>query len=603
MESKVKKRGRARPDSKPLRKLDESAKKKAKQEDEDLIEVDSDVEVVESEVEDEVKGDEEEKLEIQELEIEHEQEVADEEDDEEEEVKKKKKKSRAKKQASGFNSGMGWVDRAILIDPNMECPLVEEFFSPVVGEIVRESFGIQSLLPTQATVIPLLNRISHQDICVCAPTGSGKTLSYLLPLVERLKSRNVPRLRALIVLPTKDLSIQVFGVLEPFVAKLGLCAELCTGQTSFLDEQQRLKSKPVDILISTPGRLVDHIASSGLDLTQVEFLIIDEADQLLAGTYQDWVTKVLDAIFSGGRKSSMFANAFDSSVSSVQDDNDEEVDFASAELGRRLQKIRFQRSRNQRSFRSLLKTKYTTPLQKLLFSATLTTDPQKLANLGLINPVFVTASAEKPFSIPKGLKEYVSIVESQLKPLELYALLKTSLLKKQDCKVLVFTASVEGAHRLTKLLQILDPELKLAEFSRNLDLTMRKKLVDRFKRRSTDPDLSDNAIILDVIIASDAIARGVDFPGLDAVINYDCPAFTETYVHRAGRTSRAGREGECYTLLHSHQLGRFKSMLESKIEGSRLLELQVNSKAQKLIEQKKSAYEDALKILEHQILK
>ncbi|MCL7052305.1 hypothetical protein MKW94_011875 [Papaver nudicaule] len=151
----------------------------------------------------------------------------------------------------------------------------------------------------------------ERDLCINSPTGSGKTLSYALPIVQFLSTRNVRRLRALVVLPSRDLALQVKSVFESIAPAVGLSVGSAIGQTSMSEEIEKLVKRPeleagfsydperelesgVDILVATPGRLMDHINSTkGFTLEHLRFLVVDETDKLLGEAYQDWLRVVL----------------------------------------------------------------------------------------------------------------------------------------------------------------------------------------------------------------------------------------------------------------------------------------------------------------------
>lgn len=144
------------------------------------------------------------------------------------------------------------------------------------------------------------------DLCISAPTGSGKTMAYVLPIVDILSKRIVTRLRAVVVLPTRDLVTQVKETFDAFVKGTNLVVAAASGQQSFAHEQQVLvgnnsdsypggKSR-VDILVTTPGRLIDHLTSTpNFTLQHLRFLVIDEADRLLNQSYNDWLNQILTA--------------------------------------------------------------------------------------------------------------------------------------------------------------------------------------------------------------------------------------------------------------------------------------------------------------------
>lgn len=169
--------------------------------------------------------------------------------------------------------------------------------------------GVTQFFPIQRMVVPHLLRAqasadpSHCDVCIAAPTGSGKTLSYVLPVVAALQGRTVPRLRALVLVPTRDLVQQVLAVFQAYVAGTDLRVEAAMGHVPFHTESERLRGTGgargevcVDILVATPGRLVDHLDDTpGFTLEHLQFLVVDEADRLLSQSYQNWVYRVYAA--------------------------------------------------------------------------------------------------------------------------------------------------------------------------------------------------------------------------------------------------------------------------------------------------------------------
>ncbi|KAF9314666.1 ATP-dependent RNA helicase dbp6 [Linnemannia elongata] len=216
-----------------------------------------------------------------------------------------------------------WLAHPTLIEPgeSNNRPIEDQQFG-FSERLIKQcrKAGIEECFAVQTAVIPVLMRARHLgdirkapgDLCVSAPTGSGKTLAYVLPIIEILSQRVVTRLRALVVLPTRDLCIQVKETFETFVKGTDLKIATSTGQNSFAHEQAILvgesHSNPnsprvlgghsrVDVLITTPGRLIDHIKSTpNFTLQHLRFLVIDEADRLLNQSFQDWLFHILNAI-------------------------------------------------------------------------------------------------------------------------------------------------------------------------------------------------------------------------------------------------------------------------------------------------------------------
>ncbi|KDO51217.1 hypothetical protein CISIN_1g0096411mg, partial [Citrus sinensis] len=320
--------------------------------------------------------------------------------------------------------------------------------------------GISSLFPVQVAVWQetIGPGLFERDLCINSPTGSGKTLSYALPIVQTLSNRAVRCLRALVVLPTRDLALQVKDVFAAIAPAVGLSVGLAVGQSSIADEISELIKRPkleagicydpedvlqelqsaVDILVATPGRLMDHInATRGFTLEHLCYLVVDETDRLLREAYQAWLPTVLQLTRSDNENRFSDASTFLPSA------------FGS------LKTIR--RCGVERGF----KDKPYPRLVKMVLSATLTQDPNKLAQLDLHHPLFLT-TGETRYKLPERLESYKLICESKLKPLYLVALLQS--LGEEKC--IVFTSSVESTHRLCTLLNHFgELRIKIKEYS------------------------------------------------------------------------------------------------------------------------------------------
>nr|XP_022913086.1 probable ATP-dependent RNA helicase Dbp73D [Onthophagus taurus] len=399
--------------------------------------------------------------------------------------------------------------------------------------------GIKYLFPVQAAVIPWVIKSIQQssivipkDICVSAPTGSGKTLAFVLPVIQALLKRTVKKIRALVILPTLDLAMQVFKCFKKYTVGTKLDVLCITGKSVFEQEQKQLVHNnvgfgymsKVDILVCTAGRLVDHLKETpGFNLTELEYLVIDEADRVLDNIQNDWLYHLEKHI--------------------NQEDN-------SLQSSKVLNVLSFKTRKSP---------------QKLLFSATLSQDPEKLQKLSLFEPILFTSIVENDaneeetkkvtvdnfigkYTTPKELTEKYIISPTNLKPLVLYEFIKSNNLTK----TIVFTHSLEATHRLSILLKVLFNEtLKIKEISSNLDIKNRKFLIEDFSKGN-----------IDILVCTDALARGIDLPGIQCVISYSPPKYLKTYIHRAGRTARAGEFGMAVTILPKPQLNRFLSLLQ-----------------------------------------
>uniref|UniRef100_H3C0Y4 ATP-dependent RNA helicase n=1 Tax=Tetraodon nigroviridis TaxID=99883 RepID=H3C0Y4_TETNG len=400
--------------------------------------------------------------------------------------------------------------------------------------------GIDHFFPVQAEVIPAILEAAQQglligrggyrprDICVSAPTGSGKTLAFVIPVVQVLMQRVVCHVRALAVLPTKELAQQVYKVFSAYAEGTSLRVLVLAGQRSLSAEQASLseyragvRRSQADIIVATPGRLVDHInKKSGLKLDQLRFLIIDEADRMIDSMHQAWLSQVVKATYGtgGGREASSIFSRSEAACATAASLSPPQM-----------------------------------PLQKLLFSATLTQNPEKLQQLDLHQPRLFSSThrqadatvpaAQKAerFDFPQGLSEFYVPCTLSRKPL----LILHFILRMKLSPILCFTNSRQAAHRLSLLVKLFG-DVQAAELSPAV-------------RKNTLKDFQQGSIQL--LISTDAAARGIDISGVKCVVNYDAPQYVRTYVHRVGRTARAGKSGLAFTFLLGVQEKNFLKMV------------------------------------------
>ncbi|WCJ27445.1 DEAD-box ATP-dependent RNA helicase 1 [Euphorbia peplus] len=439
-----------------------------------------------------------------------------------------------------------WMRSPVDVTNFEACPLhLLPGLHPRLKLALQNNKDISSLYPVQVAVWQetIGPGAFERDLCVNSPTGSGKTLAYALPIVQKLSTRAVKCLRALVVLPSRDLAIQVKEVFDAIAPSVGLSVGLAVGQSSIAAEISELINRPkleggicydpenpmqeletsVDILVATPGRLMDHINSTkGFTLEHLCYLVVDETDRLLREAYQSWLPTVLK-----------MTQSHDGSVQPLAND------FPSFSFGplRTIRRCGIERG---------LKDKSYPRLAKMVLSATLTQDPSKLVQLDLHHPLFLS-TGQCRYQLPEKLESYVVICESNMKPLYLVALLQN--LEREKC--MVFTSSVQATHRLCTLLNFFgDLNVKIKEYSSLQRQSVRSKTLKAFREGKVQ-----------VLVCSDAMARGMDVEGVRNVINYDKPQYIKTHVHRAGRTARASQTGRCFTLLHKYEITRFRKML------------------------------------------
>ncbi|KAI8371479.1 P-loop containing nucleoside triphosphate hydrolase protein [Radiomyces spectabilis] len=483
-----------------------------------------------------------------------------------------------------------WLLEPTMISPSDTCELDQAGLSARLVERCRE-LGLTSLFAVQMAVIPVFlrrqalydMRRAPGDLCISAPTGSGKTLAYVLPIIDILSKRVVTRLRALVVLPTRDLVTQVKETFEAFVKGTDLKVGTATGQQTLAHEQQVLVGKTterypggysrVDILVTTPGRLIDHMQKTpNFSLQHLRFLVIDEADRLLNQSYEDWLNHILSATRPHDHDANLPSLSLKKDRYGVTD-----IDaVAPAYL---------------RSNYALPHTDLDLPcvpsVQKLLFSATLTKNPAKIASLHLTAPEYISVQrssdndAAPTYTTPAGLKEYMIVCPTQQKPLMLIYLLH----EKKVQSALCFTKSVDSTRRLHMLITAYEerhqgPKLKVAEFSSDLKAGERKSILKQFRNGE-----------IQLLICSDLIGRGIDIDSVEAVVSYDVPIFMDKYIHRVGRTARAGREGEAYTLVETQEARHFKQMLREAGHFSQVKSIKLDHEK---VNELNADYEEAL---------
>lgn len=424
------------------------------------------------------------------------------------------------KTASGSLATASYIQNAVTVDPAVRRPFSELALSAaLLGNLARQD--ITEAFAVQAAVLPVL--LAHtlpenrRDMLVSAPTGSGKTLAYVLPILQALQSRRITRLRAIVLVPTRELVAQVHATFEICSKKLGLSIlatslnrSLAAESDLLVQEDDNLVLSKVDVLIATPGRLIDHLKSTaGFTLEYLDFLVIDEGDRLLNQSFQGWA-KELDV-------------ALRPLIGA-----EEQAELASAEDFFYL-----------KSHRRCI---------KLIFSATMTDDPALLSELRLVDPQFfvvteqldeadAAATSTTHFSIPSTMSEiYVHCPADTPKPLALL-----HVLRRLDVgQSLIFTNSNEAAQKLSRLASLLGVG-EVASFTSTMSNGERKRRLKSFAEAK-----------IRHLVCSDLMARGIDTT-TDWVINYDSSVAARQYIHRAGRTARAGRTGTAVSIVESSE--------------------------------------------------
>lgn len=353
-----------------------------------------------------------------------------------------------------------------------------------------EALGYHKPTPIQAACIPLA--LTGRDICGSALTGSGKTAAFALPVLERLlfRPKHIHAIRVLILTPARELAVQVHSMIEKLSQFTDIRCCLVVGGLSSKVQEAALRSMP-DIVVATPGRIIDHLRNSqSVGLEDLAVLILDEADRLL------------------------------------------ELGF-SAEI--------------QELIRLCPKRR-----QTMLFSATMTEEVDQLVILSLNKPIRLQAdpSTKRPATLTEEIVRIRRIREANQE-----AVLLALCFKTFTEKVIIFSGTKQAAHRLKIIFGLAG--LKAAELHGNLTQVQRLDALELFRKQQVD-----------FLIATDVAARGLDIVGVQTVISFACPRDITSYVHRVGRTARAGREGYAVTFVTDNDRSLLKAI--AKRAGSKL---------------------------------
>ena len=335
-------------------------------------------------------------------------------------------------------------------------------FHPSVAAGVAAA-GYQTPTPIQARAIPQV--FKGRDIMGLAQTGTGKTAAFVLPILNRLVGGKFGCVRALIIAPTRELAEQIHQAIETLGRKTRIRSVAVYGGVGINSQIQKLKR--ADIVVACPGRLIDHIGRHSIDLSQLEVLVLDEADQMLDMGFIPDIRRILKQI---------------------------------------------PRKR-----------------QTLVFSATMPPEIRRLAGDILRDPATVQVGITAP----------ADTVSHALYPVAQH--LKTALLlmllgNTHTQSVLVFTRTKHRAKSLGK--KLVAAGYRSASLQGNLSQTRRQAALDGFRDGT-----------FRILVATDIAARGIDVTQISHVINYDIPSTPEAYIHRIGRTGRATRSGEAFTLV------------------------------------------------------
>ena len=346
--------------------------------------------------------------------------------------------------------------------------------------------GYTTPTPIQIKAIPVI--LKGRDILARAQTGTGKTDAFALPLVEvlSLKTGKGRHPRALVLTPTRELALQVGESIKAYARRVSMRCTVVYGGVRINSQIDRLR-RGIDVIVATPGRLLDLTGQRHLNLSRIEFLVFDEADRMLDLGFSEEISEVLDLI--------------------------------------------------------------PTERKTMLFSATYTQQIRDLAGKMLHDPEFIEVTPET--TAAESVVQKVHLVDRSNKR----ALLIHLITRNRWTRVLVFTRTKHGANKLTEKLAA--QRINAVALHGNKSQSFRTRTLGEFKNGE-----------IRILVATDVAARGLDITNLPYVVNYDMPSIPEDYVHRIGRTGRAGVSGIAVSLVSTDEkpyLLAIEKLLKQKI--------------------------------------
>ena len=354
----------------------------------------------------------------------------------------------------------------------------------ILKAIAEERFHTATLV--QQKVIPFV--LAKKNVVVSAQTGTGKTAAFALPIIQLLseklvEEKDVKKIKSLIITPTRELAIQILEKFTSYSKYTTLTATAVFGGVS-LAPQKELLAKGVDILIATPGRLIDLQLQGNIDLSSIDIFVLDEADLMLDMGFIKDVKKI--EAFCPKKK------------------------------------------------------------QTLLFSATIPEKISQLADTTLKNPVKIEIHPENTTS--KNIGQLLYYLPKKNKTDLCLHLLRNTI----NGKIIIFRRTKFGVDKLEK--SLLKNGYKVTSIHGDKTQSIRNKAIENFKNQKSS-----------ILIATDVAARGIDIVNVDAIINFDIPNIPETYVHRIGRTGRAGKSGIAFSFCSPDENAYIK-IIEDLIE-------------------------------------
>ncbi len=345
-----------------------------------------------------------------------------------------------------------------------------------LARAVRDE-GYETPTPIQEGAIPSV--LAGRDLIGCAQTGTGKTAAFTLPLLHRLKDGARGKVRALILTPTRELALQVAASLRVYGRHLRLSAAVVHGGVGHPPQENALR-RGVDIIVATPGRLLDHMGRGYVDFKSLEILVLDEADRMLDMGFIHDVRRIIKEV--------------------------------------------------------------PVKRQTLLFSATMPDEIRRLSKEILHDPVTVEVAPRRSAPAQNVRQTVLPVATARKKDL-----LAHLLGSEAQGRTLVFTRTKHGANKLAKHLEGKGHGVALLHGNRSQ--SQRTRALEDFKRGKAR-----------VMVATDIAGRGIDVEGIEHVVNFDMPNVPEDYVHRVGRTARAGAAGDALSFVSPEENAYLKAI-------------------------------------------